>query len=144
MPLSETCKLYKGKTVWIKPTYGWGWSRLDLIGPTTAVDYSVVEQVGLLRCRIEDFFEIKSQLRGFIGRLEEAATVFSATRIVATVMLEGTYDLTGNLCSRYDLELGNDSPTGDPPHIRSDEPVYSGFGIVGDSPQRFDPASEKS
>jgi hypothetical protein len=144
MPLAEKSRLYKGRIVWIKPIYGWGWSRLDLTGPTSAVDYSTVERAGLLSCRIEEFFETKSQLQGFIGRLEESATVFSASWIVATVMAEGLYDFTENLGSRYDLELGNNSPTGDPPHIRSNEPVYGGFGIVGDSPERFDPVSEKS
>lgn len=130
MPLTDACRIYQGQSIVIQPEYGWGWSVLHPDGSSSAVDYRSIDAIGLLGCKIIDFFEIDDELRGFIARLDDSTAVFGDAWIVATAMVDGLYDFEQNLCPRYDLEIGYSAPCGTSPHVGRDKRVYIGFGVA--------------
>ncbi len=131
MSLPESSRSYEGQLLCYVPRYGWGWSRLDLPSDEAQVDYAEVDRAGPFHIRVHRFFEFRGRLRGLVGRVEQADHLFEAMWVATWVMHEGEFDLTENLCCRWDIELGPTEPTGDDwPEIRGVSPVYLGYGTL--------------
>src|SRR6267378_1969216 len=131
MSLDSKCLSFEGQLLCFKPGYGWGWSRLDKTDEFVGVDYAQVEQAGPFHIRVHHFFSFQGELRGLVGRVEQAGHLFDGLWVAVAQMIVGEFDFRERLCHRWDIELGSAQPSGDDwPHIRGVSPIYSGFGIV--------------
>ena len=52
---------YVGSLLWLRPTYGWGWVRLD--DPEQTIDYSAINQGGDFGVRVQSYFSFNGELR---------------------------------------------------------------------------------
>jgi hypothetical protein len=128
MGLEETCRTHLGSLVVFKPEYGWGWTRLD--APDILVPAQVNGVPFPFQCRIERFFDVRGELRGFIGRVEEAGHIYDGLRVVVTTRVVGTFDFSNRL-PHCDIQLGTGELTGEFPDFVSGSPIVNGYGVVG-------------
>jgi hypothetical protein len=128
MGLDETCRTFLGRLVVFKPEYGWGWTRLD--APEIPVPTQVNGVPFPFQCRIERFFDFRGELRGFIGRVEQAEHIYDGLQVVVSTRVVGTFDFTDAL-PRCDIQLGVQEFSGDFPEFVSGSPIINGYGVVG-------------
>jgi len=110
--LDVQCLEYVGKEVWAVPRYGWGWT-LGSRGSMPFGDYGTIEAAGPFAIRVASFFDFQNELRGILGVVTSRQHPFHALHVVSAQMLgpEMT-DLTGRICSRWDIALGTHGPVG--------------------------------
>lgn len=131
MSLPESVRGYQGQRLCFQPWYGWGWFRLDADGDKAPLDYGEVDRAGGFHIRVHRFFTFQGELRGLVGRVEQAGHLFDGLWAATWTMLVGDFDLTTHLCWRWDIELGPTEPTGDTwPAEPVTEPAYFGSGGV--------------
>jgi hypothetical protein len=113
------------------PCHGWGWFHLDAGGAKEPTDYGEVDKVGSFHIRVHRFFTSRGELRGLVGRVEQAGHLFDGLWAATWTMLVGDFDLTDRLCWRWDIELGPSEPGGDDWPAEPDaSPAYFGTGGV--------------
>lgn len=130
MGLEPSCKTYAGSLVAVEPVYGWGWYRLD--APEIPVS---AESQGVPRpfhCRIQDFFCFQNEVRGAIGRVEEAGHSYDDLWVVFSTRVNGDHNFIDRL-PYCDVQLGAIAPVGEWPEFTSGSPIVSGYGFVGAS-----------
>ena len=131
MSLPESSRDYVGKLLCFGPCYGWGWFRLDPGGDKVPMDYGEVDKAGAFHIRVHRFFTFQGELRGIVGRVEEAGHLFDGLWAGTWTMCVGDFDLTERLCGRWDIELGLEEPAGqDWPAEPTVPPAYFGLGGV--------------
>ena len=135
MTLEKSCKSYLGKLVVFKPEYGWGWTRLD--APETTVPAQVNGVPFPFQCRVEKFFDFHDELRGFVGRVEQAEHIYDGLRVIINTRVVGTFNFTDAL-PRCDIQLGADEPSGEFPQFVSGSPIVNGYGVVGATSEHID------
>jgi len=128
MGLEENCKTYLGKLVAAKPVYGWGWTRLD--APEIPVPAQINGVPFPFQCRIEKFFDSEDELRGFIGRVEQAEHIYDGLRVSIYTRVVGTFNFTDAL-PYCNFQLGTDEPSGEFLQFVSGSPIVNGYGFVG-------------
>jgi hypothetical protein len=112
-----------------RPFYGWGWWRLGDGGDKISLAYEEVDRAGDFHIRVQRFFSFQEELRGIVGRVEQPGHLFDGLWAATWTMNVGEYDLTDNLCGRWDIELGPTEPGGgDWPAEPVAEPAYFGCG----------------
>jgi hypothetical protein len=128
---------YVGKWLCVRPTYGWGWNRLDDL--SLLVEYESIQRAGDFSVFVQSFFFFGGGLRGITGRVREGDGIFGGYRVIAGTMHVGDYDLRGRLCIRWDLELGAGALSPEEwPRLTVDGPVLGGHGIVAESGAAID------
>jgi len=127
---------YVGSLLWLRPTYGWGWVRLD--DPEQTIDYSAINQGGDFGVRVQSFFSLKGELRGLVGRVEQVAHQFNDQWIVCGEMHAGTHDFESRLCLRWDLDIGLGLRDAEWPEIAPGGPIIHGSGILALSSDHID------
>ena len=106
MGLNENCKTYLNEFVAFKPEYGWGWTRLD--APESRVPAQVNGVPFPFHCRIRDFFDFRGELRGFVGRVEQAEHIYNGLLVVVSTRVVGTFNLpTTCRIATYSLARAN-------------------------------------
>jgi hypothetical protein len=129
MSLPESTRDYQGRLVCFRPFHGWGWWRLEADGVKAPLDYTEVDRAGDFHLRVQRFFTFQGELRGIVGRVEQAGHLFDGLWATTWTMVVGDYDLTDNLCGRWDIELGASEPSGDDwPAEPVAAPAYFGCG----------------
>jgi hypothetical protein len=132
MSLPESVREYRGQLLCFRPMYGWGWFRLGADGEKEPTDYAELDQAGDFHIRAHRFFSFHGELRGIVGRVEQNGHPFDGLWATTWTMLVGDYDLTQNLCSRWDSEFGQEEPGGpgedDWPTEPKKTPAYFGTG----------------
>jgi len=127
--LPESSRDYEGQLLCFRPFFGWGWSRLDAGGSWASLDYTEVDRAGDFHIRVHRFFTFRQERRGIVGRVEQAGHLFDGLWAAAWTMIVGDYDLTVNLCGRWDIQLGPSEPCGDDwPAEPLAGPAYFGNG----------------
>ena len=106
MSLPESTRDHAGRLLYFEPWHGWGWFRLGADGGKESIDYGEVDRAGAFRVRVRRFFTFEGELRGIVGRVEQAGHLFDGLWAATWTMLVGEFDLTDNLCWRWDIELG--------------------------------------
>ncbi|MDQ3713838.1 MAG: hypothetical protein M3388_16685 [Acidobacteriota bacterium] len=134
MGLNENCKSYLNELVAFKPEYGWGWTRLDV--PEIRVPAQVNGVPFPFHCRIREFFDFRGELRGFVGRVEQAEHIYDGLLVVVSTRVVGTFNFTDNL-PHCDIQLGADEPSGEFLAFVSGSPIVNGFGVIGASLQHI-------
>src|SRR5262245_23752666 len=127
---------YVGKLVCVRPTYGWGWHRID--DPAAIVDYAPIHFAGDFAIQVEDVFSFDGELRGITGQIHALGHHFDECRAVCATMLVGEYNLRDRLCVRWDLEIGRGETQGEWPQMNSPGPIWGGYGIVAESGAMID------
>jgi hypothetical protein len=127
---------YVGSLLWLRPTYGWGWVRLD--DPEHAIDYSAINQGSDFGVRVQSFFSFKGELRGLVGRVEQVGHQFNDQWIVCGEMHSGTHDFDSRLCLRWDLDIGLSVRDAEWPEIAPGGPIIHGSGILALSSDHID------
>jgi len=135
MAIEADPKSYVGSLLWLRPTYGWGWVRLD--DPEQTIDYSAIYR-GDFGVRVQSFFFFKGELRGLVGRVEQVGHQFNDQWIVCGEMHAGTHDFDNRLCLRWDLDIGIGVPYGEWPEIAPGGPIIHGSGILALSSDHID------
>ena len=132
MSLPRSIRDYRGQLLCFGPMYGWGWFRLGAEGEKEPTDYAEVDRAGIFHIRVHRFFTFRGELRGVVGRVEQTGHLFDGLWATTWTMLVGEFDLTDNLCWRWDSEFGPDEPGGpsedDWPTEPVRNPAYFGFG----------------
>lgn len=131
MSLPPSSRDYEGQLLCYKPCYGWGWSVLNTSEADANVDYAQVDRAGAFHIRVHRFFSFKGELRGIVGRVEQTGHMFDGLWTTTWTMIVGDFDLTNNLCGRWDIHLGPCAPSGeDWPEMPDTSPVYNGYGVL--------------
>ncbi len=131
MSLVESVRGYEGQLLCFVPWHGWGWFRLGAGGDKVPLDYGEVDRAGAFHVRVRRFFTSRGELRGIVGQVEQAGHLFDGLWAAAWTMLVGGFDLTDNLCWRWDTQLGPGEPGGDDwPAEPAGPPAYFGTGGV--------------
>ena len=130
MGLEESCKSYLGKSVAVKPVYGWGWSRLDAPEIPVPAEFNGVPRP--FHCRILGFFYFGEELRGAIGRIEEPGHIYDGLWVVFSTRVVGVHNFTDHL-PYCDVQIGSVAPGGEWPEFTSGSPIINGYGYVGES-----------
>jgi hypothetical protein len=129
--LAESSRSYAGQLLCFEPWRGWGWFQLDMSGEKVPIDYDAVDQAGSFHIRVHRFFAADGELRGIIGRVEQPRHLFDGMWAATWTMLVGDFDLTNNLCWRWDMDLSPVEPSGDEwPTEPVAPPAYFGTGGV--------------
>lgn len=122
---------YVGRWLCVRPTYGWGWHRVD--DASIRVEYEPISRAGDFSVLVESFFSFRGELRGITGRVGDRG-LFAGRYVVAGTMHGGDHDLCNHLCLRWDLELGAGAPDSDEwPRLAQDSSVWGGHGIIAES-----------
>jgi hypothetical protein len=132
MPLASSCLRFVGASLYVKPGYGWGWSRGD--DPAATVDYGAIEVAGGFIITVAEITPYLGELRHILGRVHSPHPLLAGYWISAVVMIEGTFDFERALCLRYDLTIGPKRPATAQPQDFTGSPLYIGSGIIADSP----------
>ena len=131
MSLPESSRDYIGQLLCFEPWHGWGWSHLDAAVGKVSTDYGAVDAAGSFHILVRRFFAFRGELRGVVGRVEQAGHLFDGMWAATWTMLVGEFDLVENLCWRWDIELGPSEPGGEEwPTEPSTPPAYFGTGGV--------------
>jgi hypothetical protein len=128
--LPESIRSYKGELLCFGPCNGWGWFQLDASGEKASIDYGEIDKAGDFHIRVHRFFSFQGELRGIVGRVEQAGHLFDGLWATTWTMLVGEFNLTDKLCWRWDIELGPREPTGDDWPAEPDKPP-AWFGLGG-------------
>jgi hypothetical protein len=132
MPLADSCTQFRGRTLVVKPLYGWGWRCDDRpLGPE---QFGPIDAAGIVRFCASDFLEWHDELRHLIGRVESQDDLFGSSWITCAVMQTGTFDFCERLCMRYDLSFGPLAPEGEWP-LAGGSSRWEGYGVVAESEQ---------
>ena len=132
MSLPESTRDHAGRLLCFEPWHGWGWFRLGADGGKESIDYGEVDRAGALHVRVHRFFTFEGELRGIVGRVEQPGHLFDGLWAVTWTMLVGEFDLTDNLCRRWDIELGPGEPSGDD-WPKMPDALFSGSGVLAAS-----------
>lgn len=136
MPLLITPADYLGTLLYVEPRYGWGWHGSN---NKTIVDYIPIQEAGGFLIRVVRFYHFKGELRGLIGKVESAGHLLDDLWIICGAMLNGSFNLTDTLCSRYDLELGRVAPSSaEWPMYGSEDRTYEGYGVLAESRSHYE------
>jgi hypothetical protein len=132
MSITERPERYVGRLLYLKPGYGWGWNG---VSDETSIDYAPIDAAGGCHVRICRFFSWHNEVRGVVGKVEEAEHIFNGLWFVGATMLVGEWDFTDRLCWRYDLELGSMEPNEEEWPRLIHGRYYGGYGILAESAQ---------
>jgi hypothetical protein len=131
MSLPESSRDYEGQLLCFGPRYGWGWFHLDTDRGKVPMDYGEVDRAGAFHIRVHRFFTFQGELRGIVGRVEQAGHLFDGMWATTWTMDVGEYNLVDNLCWRWDIELSPSEPRGEDWPAEPDAvPAYFGYGGV--------------
>ena len=72
MSLPESVRNFQGQLLCFRPFYGWGWYRHDTDGDKAPLGYAEVDRAGDFHIRVHRFFAFRGELRGLVGRVEQA------------------------------------------------------------------------
>lgn len=130
MPLDPSCAQFVGRTLVIKPKYGWGW-HLDSepLGPS---EFTPIEAAGMITFQVMELLHWRGELRHIVGRVESPHYLFGGLWVTCAVMQTGTFDFRERLCHRYDLSFGPLPPEGEWP-LAAGSPRHEGYGVVAES-----------
>ena len=110
MTLPSSVRKYEGQLLCFEPWYGWGWDRLGVSEEERFIDYATIEAAGVFHIRVRRVFDADGEPRGVVGQVEQVGHLFDGLWIATWTMLVGEFDLTDNLCWRWDCELGPCEP----------------------------------
>jgi len=130
MGLDPSTEKYQGRSVAVRPVYGWGWSRLD--APEIPVPAQSNGVPYPFHCRVQHFFHFQNELRGAVAVIEEPGHIYDGLWIVVSTRLMGTHDFVRNL-PYCDIQIGAEAPVGDWPEFLSDSPLVNGYCFVGET-----------
>src|SRR5438477_2238501 len=131
MSLPQSSRTYEGQLLCCKPNHGWGWYRLGVRDDDRFIDYAEIDAAGAFHIRVNRFFTFEGELRGLVGRVEQAEHMFDGLWAATWTMLVGEFDFVERLCWRWDIELGPAEPRGDEwPAVPNTPPAYAGYGVL--------------
>lgn len=130
--LPPSVREQKGQLVCFEPWYGWGWYRLCVSDEHRSVDFAMIAAAGVFHIRVHRVFDVEGQPRGLIGQVEQIGHLFDGLWVATWTMLVGAFDLTENLCWRWDIELGSSEPQFKDgwPLTPDTPPAFAGHGGV--------------
>jgi hypothetical protein len=132
MSLKPSIREQEGQLVCFEPWPGWGWYRLGVTDEDRFLDYATIDAAGVFLIRVRRVFDVEGRPRGLVGQVEQDGHLFDGLWVATWTMLVGEFDLTDNLCWRWDCELGPSEPRFDdgwptPPEM---PPAFAGYGGV--------------
>ena len=132
MSLPQSIREQVGQLVCFEPWPGWGWYRLGVREEDRFLDYATIDAAGLFHIRVRRIFDFEGQPRGIVGQVEQVGHLFDGLWVATWTMLVGEFDLTDNLCWRWDSEIGQTEPRfADEWPIAPDTPsAFAGHGGV--------------
>ena len=109
--LAESCRQFAGKRVYVNPAYGWGWSRLDIDSPGSALQTFGQERACPVPfyLHIYFFYEFLSNVHGAIGIIEEPGHMLDGLWAEFYPRVEGIWDFTEHL-TYYNIDIGPNAP----------------------------------
>lgn len=107
MPLSEICRSYEGRLLYVCPFYGWGWSRLDEVGAT----YTHDEPAGPapFHLRVYRFYDFHDILTGGLGIVEETGHPCDGLHAVCYARRSFFGNFTDAI-QDYNIQFGSQEP----------------------------------
>ncbi|MES2709104.1 MAG: hypothetical protein V4726_21085 [Verrucomicrobiota bacterium] len=145
MPLEDSCAIFLGKLVFVLPTIGYGWCRIDSSAPADQPG-GAVDTPQAFHAKLIEFQYLDGKIAGGIGTVEELNHPFDKQWVAFCVRDRGTdmYDFTASP-GKYNLGIGRNRPT-----VRIDinipmpqwmrfegPPSVGGFGYIGESDTRI-------
>ncbi len=120
--LDETAKDALGKTLYVRTSYGYGWSNSGTPDPMPLPDFEI---------ELHGLWKFKGQLRGGTARVTQIGHPADGLWLVFSTRHTGHYNFRDKL-GEYNLSIGRGEPVFDEagwPAFHS-EPLHSGWGSV--------------
>lgn len=128
MGLTQQCKAYVGRCVFVRPIYGWGWCRTDAGAPQ--LTYHEAAGPPPFHARIASFFEYDGELRGAAAVIDEPGHSLHGFHTVFSTRHVGEFDFTARV-GHYNIEIGPDIRPDSWPHVVG-SPALAGFAEILD------------
>ncbi len=139
MPLDESCEIYLGRLLVVRPCeYSWCWRLADSSGKT----FIHVSDEGPepFRFRVQDFVFVADRMVGAVGLIEQPGHVFDLMQIIVTLSQSGVSANFTDKLGDFDIEIGTNLSIEEDAELEFPDgyPILFGFGWVGASLKSID------
>jgi len=133
--LSDTVRMYVGRTLSMRLEYGWGWT-LQTHDSSEAEPFRDIDVINLTSVRVVPsgfFADGGASTRGFLGRVTQPGHLLHDLPVLAFTMSDGfDYDFTSHICFAWQFFFGEGELVcagGPYPHLRGAR-IIGGYGHV--------------
>ena len=133
--LSDTVRMYVGRTLSMRLEYGWGWT-LHTRGGSEAEPFSDIDAINLTSVRVVPsgfFADGGASTRGFLGRVAQPGHLLHDLPVLAFTMSDGfDFDFTSCICPAWRFFFGEGElvcPPDSFPRLRGAR-IIGGYGHV--------------